>query len=190
MSFKIQIGNKESLDKVLSVTLPGTVEKVVSSADPREAEKAQIQIDGAEPLYREIRVANALKDESGQEVKLKEGAHVDVTIKADAAATTPKELKATMSTTLYKWHEPFQAALLEFHTENLKLKLEAAEIAIQQRLQELSGEANHSEERNHIQQALKDLRALQTQRLGYPILLNELPAAATTRRLVTEEKVD
>ena len=66
MSFKIQIGNKESLDKVLSVTLPGTVEKVVSSADPREAEKAQIQIDGAEPLYREIRVANALKDESAK----------------------------------------------------------------------------------------------------------------------------
>jgi hypothetical protein len=73
-----------------SVTLPGTVEKVIPAiphAD--EPEKAQIAVEGADHLYREIRVENTLKDEKGRKVQLKEGAHVDVTIEAD-----PKETKA------------------------------------------------------------------------------------------------
>ena len=49
-----------------STTLPGTVEKIIPA--PRESDEAQIAIDGAEQLYREIRVPNVLQDENGNEV--------------------------------------------------------------------------------------------------------------------------
>ena len=73
-----------------STTLPGTVQKIIKPIDPREPEKAQIDIEGAEELYREIRVDNTLKDEKGEEVAIKEGAQVDVTIEADKKDTTKK----------------------------------------------------------------------------------------------------
>ena len=69
----------------------GTVEKIVKSVDPRDPEKAQINIHGAEPLYQEIRIENTLTDENGTEVKLKEGAEVEVHVEADKSATTPKK---------------------------------------------------------------------------------------------------
>lgn len=71
------------------VTLPGTVEKIIP-ANRVEPEKAQIAVQGADELYREIRIENTLKDETGKDVGLKQGAHVDVTIEADKAATTTK----------------------------------------------------------------------------------------------------
>ena len=74
-----------------STTLPGTVEKIIKPIDPREPEKAQIAVEGAEDLYREIRVENTLKDENGKDVALKEGAPVDVTIEAEEKDTTKKE---------------------------------------------------------------------------------------------------
>ena len=73
-----------------STTLPGSVEKIIKPIDPREPEKAQIAIEGAEHLYREIRVDNILKNEKGEEVALKEGAQVDVTIEADKKDTNKK----------------------------------------------------------------------------------------------------
>jgi hypothetical protein len=54
-----------------STTLAGTVEKIIKPPDPSEPEKAQIGIEGAEELYREIRIDNTLKTEDGQEVVLK-----------------------------------------------------------------------------------------------------------------------
>jgi hypothetical protein len=48
-------------------------------------------VEGAEDLYKEIRVENTLQDESGNEVALKKGAKVDVTIEADPDATKPKK---------------------------------------------------------------------------------------------------
>ncbi|MGH9545640.1 MAG: hypothetical protein ACRD23_10535 [Terriglobales bacterium] len=74
-----------------SVTLPGTVEKIIPSVHPSLPEKAQIDIEGADDLYREIRVENTLQDEAGKPVALKPGAHVDVTIEADVKETTPKK---------------------------------------------------------------------------------------------------
>jgi len=50
------------------------VERIIKSPDPREPEKAQISIEGADHLYREIRVENALVDQQGEEVRLKQGA--------------------------------------------------------------------------------------------------------------------
>lgn len=74
-----------------SVTLPGTVEKIIPSMSPDSPEKAQIEVEGADELYREIRVENTLQDEDGKAVALKPGAPVEVTIEADIDATKPKE---------------------------------------------------------------------------------------------------
>jgi hypothetical protein len=41
-------------------------------------------------LYKEIRIENALQDEDGNEVALKEGAEVEVTVEADKKDTTGK----------------------------------------------------------------------------------------------------
>jgi hypothetical protein len=73
-----------------STTLHGTVEKILKSPYPSEPEKAQIAIEGADHLYKEIRIENTLKDENGNEVRLKQGAEVEVTVEAEKEATTPK----------------------------------------------------------------------------------------------------
>jgi hypothetical protein len=73
-----------------SVTLPGTVEKIIESPHTGEPEKAQISIEGADDLYREIRIENSLKEQDGNEVRLKKGAEVQVTVEANEDATVPK----------------------------------------------------------------------------------------------------
>ena len=74
-------------------TRPGTVEKIIKSPFPQEPEKAKIAVEGADHLYREIRIENSLEDEKGNKVKLKEGAQVDVTVEADLKDTVPKNSK-------------------------------------------------------------------------------------------------
>jgi hypothetical protein len=71
-------------------TKPGTVKKVIKHPDPREPEKAEIAVEGADHLYREIRIENRLEDSEGKKVKLKEGARVDVTVEAEDKDTTPE----------------------------------------------------------------------------------------------------
>jgi hypothetical protein len=66
------------------------VQKVLRPIVPFEPEKAQISIDEADELYREIRVENVLTDENGEKVRLKSGADVDVVVEADTNATTKK----------------------------------------------------------------------------------------------------
>ena len=65
------------------------VQKIIRSPDPRDPEKAEIAVEGADHLYKEIRIENRLKDEKGNEVKLKEGAKVEVVVEADADAIAP-----------------------------------------------------------------------------------------------------
>jgi len=74
-----------------SVTLPGKVEKIIPGVKSLIPEKAQIAVEGAEHLYKEIRVENTLVDENGNAVSLKPGAKVEVTVEADKTATVPKE---------------------------------------------------------------------------------------------------
>ena len=72
-----------------TAVLPGKVEKVINPhPNTGEPEKAQITVEGADHLYREIRVPNRLVDDDGRKVKLKEGAEVDVRIEADQAVTS------------------------------------------------------------------------------------------------------
>ena len=73
-----------------STTLPGTVQKIIKSPDPSEPEKAEIAVEGADELYKEIRIDNTLKDEKGNEVQLKVGAAVEVTVEAAPEATIAK----------------------------------------------------------------------------------------------------
>ncbi len=73
-----------------STTLHGTVEKIIASRVSSEAEKAQISIDGADDLYKQLRIENTLTDEGGNEVRLKRGATVEITVKAEAQAVSTR----------------------------------------------------------------------------------------------------
>jgi len=73
-----------------STTLHGTVEKIIPPAVPSEPERAQIAIEGADILYKELRIENTLTDTDGNEVHLKRGAKVDVTVEAEHKGVTAK----------------------------------------------------------------------------------------------------
>jgi hypothetical protein len=86
----VQSNGSGSSDKA-TITLPAIVEKVIRSTNPDEPDKVQIAIEGADELYREIRVENTLHDPDGNPVSLKKGADVEVTVEAEPEATTPKK---------------------------------------------------------------------------------------------------
>ena len=77
-------------DEKPSTTLPGIVEKVIKPRDPRDPGKAPIVAQGADHLYGEIRIEYTLNDANGQEVALKPGALVEVTVAADPKDTVKK----------------------------------------------------------------------------------------------------
>lgn len=85
MSEKLKDESPEAARAAL--TLPGTVERIIPSMVPGSADKAEISIQGAEELYREIRVENTLIDADGNQVSLNKGADVEVTIEAEPEAT-------------------------------------------------------------------------------------------------------
>ena len=70
--------------------LRGRVNKVLKPIFPNDTEKAEISVEEADDLYREIRVENVLTDENGDEARLKPGADVDVIVEADTDAITKK----------------------------------------------------------------------------------------------------
>jgi hypothetical protein len=70
-------------------TLPDTnVDKIIPSPRPNKPEQAQIAIDGAEPRHRDLRIDNTFTDEHGDDVKLKKGAQVEVTVTAEPKTST------------------------------------------------------------------------------------------------------
>jgi hypothetical protein len=72
----------ERLREEPSTSMTGTVHKIISSQRASKPEKAQISVDAADKQYRDLRIENKLTNEHGDDVKLKKGAHVDVTITA------------------------------------------------------------------------------------------------------------
>ncbi len=74
-----------------SASIPGTVDKIIKSRLPHEPDKAQITVVGADHLYREIRIDNALTNENGEEVSLKRGDHVEVIVEAEGKSTIPDD---------------------------------------------------------------------------------------------------
>jgi hypothetical protein len=91
MSLKPKVDDHRG-NKVV-VVLPGTVDEIIPAFTPaighNQTEKVQIAVEGAEALYREIRVDNTLQDEAGNAVSLKLGAEVEVTIEATSEVTIP-----------------------------------------------------------------------------------------------------
>jgi hypothetical protein len=71
-----------------SVTLSGTVEKVIPPPSQDEVGTVEISIDTPHSLYREVRIENTLTSESEGKVSLKLGSPVEVTITAEAESTT------------------------------------------------------------------------------------------------------
>ena len=82
------VQHSDSAEGESSVTMAGTVEKIIKPLHPSLPEKAQIGIEGGDALYREIRVNSMMTDAQGQQFELKKGAEVEVTIHAEAGATT------------------------------------------------------------------------------------------------------
>jgi hypothetical protein len=68
--------------------MPGTIGKIFPSPRPSTPEKAQISVGGADRLYRNLRIKNTLTDEHGDDVALKKGAHVEVTVTAEPTTST------------------------------------------------------------------------------------------------------
>jgi hypothetical protein len=64
--------------------LRGSVKKLIKSPNPSEPEKAEIVINEADDLYKEIRIENVVTDEKGERDKLKEGEQVDLVVEADS----------------------------------------------------------------------------------------------------------
>jgi hypothetical protein len=90
------LDEKEKADKP-NTTVEGTVRKVIQSPDPSEPEQAEIVIHNAEPLYREVRIENTLRGEDGEEVGLKPGAEVEITVEAEPKDTVKKIPKKAAS---------------------------------------------------------------------------------------------
>ena len=53
-------------------------------------ERAQIAVEGADHLYKELRIENTLTDAGGNEVHLKPGAKVEVTVEAEPQGVAEK----------------------------------------------------------------------------------------------------
>ena len=70
--------------------LRGKVEKIIKPVGSGEPEKAQINIEEADDLYREIRIENTLTSSSGGQTGLHQGQSVDVVIEAESSATIKK----------------------------------------------------------------------------------------------------
>jgi hypothetical protein len=68
------------------------------------------------------------------------------------------------------WQREFEAALLESDAQKLRQLVEAAEAAIFVRSQALAESADRRAEQQAISDAIRTLRAIQVEKLGYPRL--------------------
>ena len=66
------------------------------------------------------------------------------------------------------WQREFEAAILEGDPQTLRQRVDAAETAIFLRSQALVGNAQGHAERQAISDAIRTLRAIQKEKLGYP----------------------
>src|SRR5579871_5974551 len=56
-----------------SVSMPGTVNKIISPRNTNQPGHVQITVDGADPGYRDLRFENILIDEHGDDMTLEIG---------------------------------------------------------------------------------------------------------------------
>ena len=81
---------------------------------------------------------------------------------ADQDTTTSQNIKYS------HWQREFEAALLEGDPQTLRQRVDAAEAALFLRSQAMVGSAEGHAERQAISDAIGTLRAIQTEKLGYP----------------------
>jgi hypothetical protein len=67
-----------------------------------------------------------------------------------------------------EWQKPYQEALLESDNQKLRAKILFAEWKIYQRMEAISTNGDHYQERSEIADALDRLLALKFDRLNYP----------------------
>jgi hypothetical protein len=75
-----------------TITMRGTVYKIISASNSSYPEKVQIAVEGADPRYRDLRIENILTDENGDDVRLKKGALVEVTVAAKPRDPTTRRI--------------------------------------------------------------------------------------------------
>jgi hypothetical protein len=80
-----------------------------------------------------------------------------------------------MSGSYTSWKQPYLEVLYETDKTRLNELVYAAEEAIFRRMLELSGSADHHEERSELKEASANLMAVQVNKLGWPSPLAELP---------------
>jgi hypothetical protein len=153
--------------------MPGTVDKIIP---PRtsQPEKVEIKVEGADPRHRDLRIENVLLDEYGEDVRLKKGADVEVTVsqKRQQAPVIPlakrraarsvrgiAAVKAPMADPLRYpvWQAPYVGAMLETNSATAKVKISTAEGAIDRRMVSSKAEP---EERQAVLVALNALQFL------------------------------
>lgn len=83
------------MTKKAKTVKPGKVQKIIKPPHKGVPEKAEIAVEGADELYKEIRIENRLEDANGNDVKLKPGAEVEVAVEADPEAVVPDKTKPT-----------------------------------------------------------------------------------------------
>lgn len=74
--------------------------------------------------------------------------------------------------TTYPWQSEVDAALAEGDPQTLRQRVDAAEAILFQRSQALAGSVLKHAEQEAISAALRTLRAIQREKLGYPRLNN------------------
>jgi hypothetical protein len=148
-----------------STSMPGTVDKIIPPR-PSQPEKAQITVEGADRQHRDLRIENILLDEHGEDVSLKKGTHVEVTVsqKPQRAQLMPRakrhgQLMAPMASPLRYpvWQESYIAAMLETKSATVKVKIAVAKSVIGHRMVSSKAEP---EERQAILDALNALQFL------------------------------
>jgi len=70
-----------------SITLRGSVEKIITTS--KGSVVAQITIEEADELYREIRVSNIFHDRDGKSVQIEEGTEVQIAINVRGRQKSP-----------------------------------------------------------------------------------------------------
>lgn len=81
------------MSKRLRTKKQGRVRRVIKPSHPGMHEKVQIEVDGANELYRDLRIENAMEDGNGNKAKLKEEMPVEVVIETREEPAVPAKRK-------------------------------------------------------------------------------------------------
>jgi hypothetical protein len=66
-----------------STAMAGMVDKIIPPSHPNGLERARIVVTGIGGRHPYLHIENILTDENGDDVRLKKGAHVEVTVAAE-----------------------------------------------------------------------------------------------------------